>query len=137
MELREKRALAYTITAFNIALLRGGAFFTYIATSPDREEEARDAVLRELTRLKTERPMDSELKMAKAFSRGSHAISLQGNMAIAAQYIHQHFAGRSLETLSKYDERIESVTGNEVRAVADSVVDLGQYALGIVRGTQK
>ena len=134
MELREKRALAYTVTAFNIGLLRGGAFFTYIATSPDREMEARDALLEELVRIVRGRPTVEELTSAKEFSKGSHAISLQANGAVGYEHVHQFMAGRGLEAINTYNERIDAVTMDQLHSIASEIIDLDQCAVGIVRG---
>ncbi|MEO7239353.1 MAG: insulinase family protein, partial [Gemmatimonadales bacterium] len=48
--LRDRRSLAYTVMASSWQRGRAGALVTYIATSPEREEEARRAMLEELER---------------------------------------------------------------------------------------
>ncbi len=134
MELREKRSLAYTVTAFNIALLRGGAFFTYIATSPEKEEEARELLLNELVKVTKRAPSDAELKAAKAYAKGSYAIAMQGTRAVSYELIYHFMTGRGLEGLVEYDRRIESVNAEQVRHVAEEIINPEQSALGIVRG---
>ena len=48
--LRDRRSLAYTVLASAWQKARGGALVTYIATSPEREDEAREQMLVELER---------------------------------------------------------------------------------------
>ena len=52
--LRDRRSLAYTVIATPWQKARGGALLTYIATSPEREAEAREQMLVELERFTRE-----------------------------------------------------------------------------------
>ena len=52
--LRDRRSLAYTVVATAWQKARGGALLTYIATSPEREDEAREQMLVELERFTRE-----------------------------------------------------------------------------------
>ena len=52
--LRDRRSLAYTVVASAWLKARAGALVTYIATSPEREDEAREEMLRELERFTRE-----------------------------------------------------------------------------------
>ena len=52
--LRDRRSLAYTVVASAWLKARAGALVTYIATSPEREDEAREEMLRELDRFTRE-----------------------------------------------------------------------------------
>jgi len=133
-ELRERRALAYTVTAFNIGLMRGGAFFTYVGCSPEKEKDVRDLLMFELERTKRRAPTAEEVRTAKAYTRGSHAIGLQGNRAIAYAYLQQFITGRGLQAVTEYDRYIDAVTPERVRAAAADVFDLENCAIGIVRG---
>lgn len=132
--LREESPLAYTVTAFNIALLRGGAFFTYVATSREKEAEAQRRIVTELEKIQQKRISNEELARAKAYCVGSHAMALQGNRGLTYAYLHQVMAGRGPEAIADFGNRIEEVTADGVRKVAEDVIDLDQYALGIVRG---
>ena len=60
--LRDRRSLAYTVVASAWLKARAGAIVTYIATSPDREDEAREEMLRELGRFAREPVSETELQ---------------------------------------------------------------------------
>ncbi|HUF35307.1 MAG TPA: pitrilysin family protein, partial [Gemmatimonadales bacterium] len=62
--LRDRRSLAYTVVASSWQKARGGALLTYIATSPEREEEAREQMLLELERFTREPVSGEELGQA-------------------------------------------------------------------------
>ena len=59
-QLRDKQSLAYTVAAFPIERHVSGAFAAYIATSPDREEEARAGLLHEFAKLREAPPTEEE-----------------------------------------------------------------------------
>lgn len=133
-ELREKRSLAYTVTAFNISLLRGGAFFMYAACDPEKESEVKNRLLSEIEKL-TYVPVDSsELEATKKFTAGIHALSLQKNMSIAYMLNHQFMMGLRGETVFNYEQEISQVSAQDVLRVARHIFDGERCALGIVRG---
>ena len=68
--LRDRRSLAYTVVASAWLKARAGALVTYIATSPEREDEAREEMLRELERFTREPVSASELRQAVNYLAG-------------------------------------------------------------------
>ncbi|MBL8960673.1 MAG: insulinase family protein, partial [Gemmatimonadetes bacterium] len=76
-ELREKRSLAYTVHAGPALRASAGMFTAYIATSPSREDEAREGLLREFARLRETPVTAEELARARRYAVGTHAISRQ------------------------------------------------------------
>src|SRR6476659_5246091 len=68
--LRDRRCLDYTVLATSWQRGRAGALVTYIATSPEREEEARTAMLDELERFAREPVSESELSQAVNYLAG-------------------------------------------------------------------
>src|SRR5690606_27952778 len=80
-QLRSRQSLAYTVSAGPIARRHGGAVHAYIATAPEREDEAREGLLRELGQLRTERIGDDELERACRYMIGARRIRRQTNGA--------------------------------------------------------
>jgi zinc protease len=133
-ELRERRALAYTVHASPWLRRRGGAVLTYIATSPEREDEARDAMLDVLGRV-AEAPLpDDELERAARYAAGLVAIRRQHGAAIAEELADSWIAGR-LAAYEEEEEQRRAVAADEVRRVARAVLDAGRRAEFVVRGT--
>ena len=83
--LRDRRSLAYTVVASAWLKARAGALVTYIATSPEREEEAREDMLRELERFTREPVSDTELRQAINYLAGQAEVSRQSGGAVAAR----------------------------------------------------
>jgi zinc protease len=94
--LRDRRSLAYTVVASAWLKARAGALVTYIATSPEREEEARETMLRELVRFTEEPVSDAELRQAVNYLAGQAEVSRQSGSAIAAEILEAWVAGAGL-----------------------------------------
>lgn len=134
LAMRERKPLVYTVNAFNLGLFRGGAFFVYFACSPERETESRQVLLRELERLCREPVGADELAAAKAFTVGSHSMSLQTNAMTGFSHVHQYLSQGRLEKAAEFNRRIEEVTPQMVRKAAEDLFRLDQHVCGIVRG---
>jgi len=134
-QLRDKRSLAYTVAAMPWLRRRAGAMLTYIATSPDREGEARDAMLRELERLTVELVPDSELTRARNYAAGLVEVSRQSGAAVAGEITTAWVHG-VLDELVETTDRLRSVTPEDVANVAQKVF-VADRAEFVVRGTGK
>src|SRR3989304_2794058 len=72
--LRARQSLAYTVIATPVVRPLAGLFVTYIATSPEKEDDARRGLLAEIEKLRAEPVDDEELPRARTFALGSWAI---------------------------------------------------------------
>jgi zinc protease len=132
--LRDRRSLAYTVVASAWQKARGGALLTYIATSPEREEEARDEMLVELARFAREPVAESELRQAVNYLAGQAQVSRQSGSSVAAEILEAWLAGAGLEELDDPAARFRAVRAEDVLRVAGSL-DPALRAEGVVRGT--
>lgn len=132
-ELRDKQSLCYTVQAFASERRAAGTFVTYIATSPQKEDLARDALLRELSKLREQPVTAAELARAQTYSIGIHAIRQQSGGAVLADLIEAWLFGRLAE-LGEYDARVRAVTPEAMREVARRYFDPGRRVEGVVRG---
>ena len=134
--LRDRRSLAYTVVASSWQKARAGAFLAYIATGPEREEEARREMLVELSRFAAERVTPEELAQAVNYLAGQTEVQRQRAGAVAGEVLEAWLAGEGLGELAAPAERYRAVTAEAVRAVAETT--LGPESLraeGVVRGT--
>ena len=133
-ELRDRRSLAYTVHAHSAERRLAGMFIAYIATSPEREQEAREGLLREFAKLREAEVTPDELRQAKAYAVGTHAIRQQSGGAVLADLIDAWLVGTGLEELDEFDERVTGVTAREMRELAERYFDEERVVEGIVRG---
>jgi len=135
-ELRDKRSLCYTVNAFASDRRLIGTFGSYIATSPEQEDAARDGLLAEFRRLREEPVTAEELERAQTYAIGTHAIRQQSGGAVLGDLIDAFLFG-SLAELSDHDDRVRGVTVESMQAVASEFFDPSRRVVGVVRGTGK
>lgn len=133
--LRDRRSLAYTVLASAWQKARGGALVTYIATSPEREDEAREQMLVELERFADEPVANTELRQAVSYLAGQAEVSRQNAASIVGEILDCWFAAGSLEEMSDPGAPFRAVTAEDVQRLAASSLDPGKRAEGVVRGT--
>ena len=133
--LRDRRSLAYTVLASAWQKARGGALVTYIATSPEREEEAREQMLVELERFAEEPVSQAELRGAVSYLAGQAEVSRQNAASVAGEILECWISAGSLEEMSDPAAPFRAVSAEDVQGLAASSLDPGRRAEGVVRGT--
>jgi len=133
-ELRDKRSLAYTVHSFASERRLAGAFFAYIATSPEREEEARAGLLGEFVKLREAPITGDELDRAKTYMLGSHAIRQQSGGAVLADMLDAWLIGAGLSELEEYGSSVRAVTTRAIQGVAERYFVAERRVEGVVTG---
>jgi zinc protease len=117
-EIREKRGLAYRVSAFSLEGLDPGYFAVYVSASPDNVDEVLARVRDELTRLSRDGVTADELARAQRYLTGSHAIGLQRKSALAAALAFHEAYGQGWRTYRQYADQIGRVTVAQVQRAA-------------------
>jgi zinc protease len=133
--LRDRRSLAYTVMASSWQRTRAGALVTYIATSPEREDEARIAMLEELGRFTREPVSAEELEQAVNYLAGQAEVGRQSGAALAGEILEAWLTGNGLSDLENPGARFRAVSADDVLRVAGRYLQQAQKAEGVVRGT--
>jgi zinc protease len=133
--LRDRRSLAYTVVATAWEKARAGALLAYIATSPEREAEAREEMLKELQRFAREPVSEAELWQAINYLSGQAEVSRQSGSAVAGEILEAWIAGTGLQELEDPAARFRAVTADHVLRVAAQYLDGARRVEGVVRGT--
>ena len=121
--LRDRRSLAYTVVATAWQKARGGALLTYIATSPEREEEARAEMLVELDRFTREPVAETELRQAVNYLAGQAQVARQSGAALAGEILDAWISGAGLEELDDPAAPYRAVTAADIQRVAAASLD--------------
>ena len=131
---RDRQSLAYTVHAYTSERQLAGMFLSYIATSPEKEDIARQGLLREFERLREEPVTEDELARAKRYAIGSHAIRQESGGAVLAEMLDAYMYGSGLAELALYESAIQSVTAQDILALAREFFDPERRVEGVVRG---
>lgn len=132
--LRSRRSLAYTVLASSWQRGGAGALLTYIATAPEREEEARVEMLAELERFRREPVTDTELSQAINYLAGQAAVARQSSAAVAGEIVEAWLIGEGLPEIEDPGRRYRLVRAEDVLAVAERYLDPAKRVEGVVRG---
>jgi zinc protease len=132
-EIREKRALAYRISAFSMEGLDPGYFAVYLASSPDNLEQAIALVRQELREVTLKGITADELARAQRYLIGVQAIGLQRRSALAAALAFHEAYGQGWKAYRQYPDNIMKVKVADVARVARKYLDPAREVAAIVK----
>lgn len=133
-DLRSQRSLAYTVAAHPVARWLGGAFVGYIATAPEREDEARRGLIEHFERLADETLSPDEVERSKEYTIGTWKIRGQTNSAQLGDIAGALLLGPGLVELREFEDRIRAVTPVQIRETVRRYYDPNRLVEGLVRG---
>ncbi len=119
VELREKRGLAYEVSAFYPMRLDTSHFVAYMGTSPDNTQIAIDGLQTELDRLTHTSLSPEELQVAKDKLLGQYALSKQTNAQLAQTFGWYEMLGLGLGYDRRLQEEVRNISVEIIQAVAD------------------
>lgn len=118
VELRDRQSLAYSVSAYSSCGLDAGTFAFYVATSPNKVDQALEAIRGEVERLRTDGITEEELARAQRYLIGRRDIGLQRQSARAGYYTFDALYGRGYDHGYAYASRVEAVTTEDVARAA-------------------
>ena len=118
VELREKRGLAYDVSAFYPTRQSLSTFVVYMGTAPENTETAFEGLHTEVERLCATALSDEELQTAKNKLLGQYALGKQTNAQLAQTYGWYETIGLGIDFDTKFQQDVERVTPEMAQAVA-------------------
>jgi len=120
-EVREKRGLVYSVYSFSGMYWETGLTGLYFGCRPERLGAVMDTVGRELVRLVSEPVPAEELRRAKEHLKGRMILGLESTSSRMSRLGKGVLTDTEILSLDELAERIESVTGEQVRELAAEV----------------
>jgi predicted Zn-dependent peptidase len=114
-EVREKRALCYSVWAGYSSLKTQGSIMGYAGTSNDRAQATLDCLVGELHRL-SDGITAEELKRAKTGLKAATIMQGESTSARAGALAHDYFIRGRIRTLDEIKNAVDSVTLDQVNA---------------------
>ncbi len=133
LRIREQLGLAYYVGAQHVAGPIPGYFAFYAGTAPENAEQVERELLAEAESLRTQGVTAEELKRAKAKILGQKKIARQDLGTLAMMTALDELYGLGYDYLDTEDARIEAVTLEQVRAVAQKYLRPDAFALAVLR----
>jgi zinc protease len=119
--LRNQRSLCYNTGTLSTAGFGQGMFLGYVLTSPESENEARQALVEELIRMTAQSVPDPEFNRARAKLIGNILVSSQSNSAKVVRASQDLLFGRDPNGLPQLVEGIRNCTPEDVRRMAQDL----------------
>jgi zinc protease len=118
VELREKRGLAYEVSAFYPTRLLTASFIVYMGTAPENTRIALDGLKNEVDLLSSACLCDDTIQAAKNKILGQYALGKQTNAQIAQIYGWYETLGLGIDFDSRFQEMIAAVDAEQTHAAA-------------------
>jgi zinc protease len=118
VELREKRGLAYEVSAFYPTHLDAAQFVAYMGTAPENTQTAIDGLKAEVDRLVNQPLSAEELQNAKNKFLGQYALGKQTNAQIAQAFGWYEAVGLGLGFDENFPEQIAALTTEQLQGAA-------------------
>jgi len=129
-KIREERGLAYSVGAGGSTFSDIGVFTIYAGTSPEHLDEVVDLSLDEIRLIVQEDVSEEELKLAKDQALSSILLGLESSSGRASTLARQEIIHGRRIPLDEVTRRIEMVTPEDVRQVAQTCFTTEALALG-------
>jgi predicted Zn-dependent peptidase len=118
VELREKRGLAYDVSAIYPTRIDLSQFILYIGTAPENTEIAKQGLQKEAERLVTTPLSQEELQSSKNKLLGQYALSKQTNAEVAQLNGWYETLGLGVEFDQEFNSLIQQITPELAQEVA-------------------
>lgn len=132
IQVRERRGLAYHVSADHYNYLDAGAFTIYTGLKLEKIEEGLEVILSELRRATEEKIGNEELRKAKEMTRGRLAIRSESTNFLAEYFGIDFVVERKIETFEQFLKEIDMVTADEIRDVAQELFKKEKFNLQII-----
>ncbi|MEK7617036.1 MAG: pitrilysin family protein [Patescibacteria group bacterium] len=132
LQVRERRGLAYHISAGCGFYMDTGIFTVYAGLKLEKIEEGLEVILAEITRTISEKVTEDELKKAKEMIRGRLAIWQESTNFLAEYFGTKFVLDRKIETFEEYLKKIDAITALDVQKVAGELFQKQRFNLQIV-----
>lgn len=120
--LREKKRLVTSIAGFFQTTRHPGFLAIYGMTSPEKMEQAREALFEELDRLRREGPSGEEMRRAKRQLVNEHLYHAETNTGKASLLGYSFALFGDDRLLHEYPRAVEKVSNRDVREVLEMLV---------------
>ena len=130
--IREQQGLVYSIASYHNGYLHGGYEAVYAACAPKNLRRVLDLTLAEMRKIKNEGATEEELSSSKLHLKGSILLSLESTTSRMSGIARQeYYFGRQF-TPDEIIAHIDAVTLNDIRSVAQRIVDPESLSLTLL-----
>lgn len=127
-EIREKRGLVYSVGSYTLTYTAGGSYTVYGGTSPDNWAQVQELVRVEFDKLMKHGLEADELERTKRHICGNIVLALEGMSSRMMRNSRNEMNHRREIPIEETMQRIESVSGAQVQALAQRILGEDQIS---------
>lgn len=131
-EIRERRGLAYYVTASDEAYQDTGIFMARAGVEISKMADALQVMVKELSKVKKTALPGRDLVKAKEYWKGRVALQLEDTESKLGWYLEQLAFSKKIEEPKQWLKRLDQVTAAEVKKVANEVLQKDRLTLAFV-----
>lgn len=132
VEIREKRALAYTVASYLETLHDVGDLVVYAAVDNEQPANCLEGVLHELDRLRQSPVPPAELQKVKEYNKGGLLLSLESSMSVASRAGRQELLIDRMIDIDEVIAGIDAVSVGQVQDLAGRLFRADRLNLSLV-----
>jgi predicted Zn-dependent peptidase len=131
-EIREKRGLAYAVYAYHQGYSDAGAVKMYVGSTTGNVQEAVKIIAEQLDRMREENVSEEELERTKQQLKSSTILALESTAARMTRVGRSVITGAELLTPDEISARIDAVTAEDIKRLANEHLKLEDQRLSAV-----
>lgn len=135
-EVRENRGLSYSTYSYFSPMRKKGPFTLGLQTKNETAQEALKVLQDELRKFVTEGPSTAELEASKKNITGGFPLRISSNSKIVGYIAMIGFYGLPLDYLDRFNEKINAVTVESIKAAFQKRINPDKMAIVLVGGNQ-
>ncbi|HAB07981.1 MAG TPA: peptidase M16, partial [Alcanivorax sp.] len=128
-KVREEKGYVYGVSSFFKPMAAGGPFILQLQTANDNADQALALSMGIVRDFIENGPTEAQLEAAKANILGSRALETADNSDIIGQLGAIGFYDLPLDYLQRFNQRVEAVTVEEIRAAFQRALDADRLAI--------
>jgi predicted Zn-dependent peptidase len=131
-EVREKRGLAYAVYSYHHGYSDAGAIKMYVGSTTGHVEEAVKVISEQLGRIREEPVTEEELQRTKEQLKSATILALESTAARMTRIGRSVITGVELLTPEEISTRVDAVTADEIKRLANDYLKLDDMYLAAV-----
>lgn len=132
IQVRERRGLAYHISATHGSFKDTGSFTVYAGLKLEKVYEGLEVILAELQLIAQEKVTDEELKKAKEMFRGRIALQSESTNFLAEYFGTNFVLDRKVETFEEILQKIDKVSKVDLQGLAQELFVKENFNLQVI-----
>ena len=137
LEIREQRGLAYEVHSHVSHFHDSGSVNIYAGVDPKRVEDAIDAILMELVKLREEQVSEAEITKAKELGKGRLMLRMEDTRSVAGWMGGQELLMGHILTVDEVISILDAVTASDLQRVARELFLSNKLCLALVGPSRK